>query len=139
MECPFCHIESENISPRVIKLGQFSYSIVSSPWIRSGHCLVIPRRHITNIAELIDPEAIEIYRELGRIGSLVDAGFGNEVRQKYAPMTPDGEIKHSHLHFHVIPRNRGDGVFIQLPENSSTDFIKPSIDEIKACLATTQP
>lgn len=139
MECLFCHPEDSRIKQRIIKLGVFSYSLVSRPWMREDHCLAIPYRHVVSPDQLTGEEVAEMVIELGRIGALTDTGYGYEVRQKYAPTTPDDTVKQSHLHFHVIPRLQSDGVFAKSPNNSFDDFVIPSDEQIAACLEITAP
>lgn len=134
MECLFCDPKDPRIKGRIIKLGAFSYSLVSSPWMRQDHCLAIPYRHVISPNQLTGREAAEMIIELGRIGERIDTGYGYEIRQKFAPMTPDGKVKQSHLHFHVIPRAQTDGVFAELPNNSFDDFVTPTPEDIQTCL-----
>ncbi len=134
MICPFCDLNNADIAGRIIKMGECSYSIVSKHWMKPNHCLVIPYRHIQDASQLTSAEAAELILELGRIGKLIDQGYGYELRQKYAPKTPDGEVKQSHLHFHVIPRTQADGVFAELIDNSFVGFVLATDEEVIACL-----
>lgn len=138
MNCPFCNLDNPELSTRIIKRGKFSYSLVSKHWMKPNHCLTIPYRHITQASELTTEEAAEIILELGRCGSLIDMGYGYELRQKYAPATPDGEVKQSHLHFHVIPRTQNDGVFAELENNSFDGFVLATPKQISSCLHIVQ-
>ncbi len=137
MTCPFCDLSSPDMADRVIKRGKYSYSIVAKQWMKPNHSLAIPYRHIMDASELNAKEAAEIILELGRIGKLIDLGYGYEIRQKYAPKTPDGAVKQSHLHFHVIPRTQADGVFAELKDNSFDGFVLATGKQVAACLALT--
>ena len=73
-----------------------------------GHTLVIPRRHFTTIAD-VDPALL---------GPLLDAGKRVAAAQRTA-LGADGTffalndvVSQSvpHVHLHVIPRRRGDGL-----------------------------
>jgi len=139
MTCPFCDFSSPDIADRIIKRGKSSYSVVAKHWMKPNHCLAIPYRHIQDASQLTAAEAAEMVVELGRIGNLIDQGYGYEIRQKYAPKTPDGEVKQSHLHFHVIPRTQNDGVFAELKDNSFDSFILATNKQIATCLKLVKP
>jgi histidine triad (HIT) family protein len=73
-----------------------------------GHTLVIPRRHATTIADL-DPALLGPLLEAGRrVAAAQRAALGangtffalNDVVSQSVP----------HVHLHVIPRRRGDGL-----------------------------
>lgn len=124
--CAFCDIES--LSDRTIRIGVHTVSILSKPAYRPGQALVIPMRHISTLEDLQPAESIELLREAGRIASLLDAGYGAEIHQKYAPKQPKNGIKMEHLHIHVVPKFETDAVFA-LPQ-SFDDFYVPTDDEI---------
>jgi len=78
--CPFCN--KENLMSRTIREDEWCISVISSPWFRTGHCLVIPRRHLTTIDELNGNEIGAIMKELGRLARHLDQGYGSGIMQK---------------------------------------------------------
>lgn len=89
-------------------MGEQVFSLVSNPSYRRNQCLVIPKRHMAELFKLTSKEVIAIHKELGRLAKCADEGFGASIFQKYAPKKPDDDVKVAHLHFHVIPRLKGD-------------------------------
>lgn len=121
-ECVFCK-PTDKMRRRVVREGELAYSMVSNPSFREGQTLVIPKRHIVELAELTDQETLEIKRELGRLARLLDSGLGYEILQKYQPEKPDSDIKQSHLHIHVVPRLAGDGILVVPEPNTAGGFM----------------
>jgi histidine triad (HIT) family protein len=129
--CAFC--DPEELDWRTIRKDAYMRSIVSNPRFRRGQSLVIPNRHIFEVGELEDAEAASIMKELGRLGMLLDQGFGSGVMQKYQPLQAENGIKVSHLHFHVFPRVLEEVGLFPVPEPNSFDgFTKDSPAEVLA-------
>lgn len=117
--CAFC--DPEELDWRTIRKDKNMRSLVSNPRFRLGQSLVIPNRHITRVGELEDDEAASIMKELGRLGLLLDRGFGSGVMQKYQPLQAENGIKVSHLHFHVFPRVLEEVGLFPVPEPNTFD------------------
>lgn len=111
--CAFCTIDQE--PERIITLNELFVSFVSNPSFRDRQCLVVPRRHITQIHELQPTEAAALFGEVGRVGMLLDTGHGTGVMQKYQPTQPENGIKVSHLHVHVFPRHAEEETLFPVP------------------------
>lgn len=129
LECAFC--DPEHLAWRTIRTGELCMSIVSGPWFRPGHCLVIPKRHIVKSSELEPSEAAEIMMELGRLSLRLDEGYGTGIMQKYQPKQAENGIKVNHLHFHVFPRHEVETGLFPVPEPNSFDgFYTPTEEEV---------
>lgn len=129
--CAFCN--HDTLNSRKIRTNKLSYSFVSSPWFREGHCLVVPNRHITNPSELTPSEASEILLELGRLSSLLDEGYGTGIMQKYQPLQRQNEVKQDHLHFHVFPRQKEEDSLFPVPTpNDFSAFYTPTEIDISS-------
>lgn len=74
----------------------------------AGHTLVIPRPHIGTLAELTDDQASSIWALGRRIAAAMRPALGAEG----AFLALNDEISQSvpHVHLHVIPRRRKDGL-----------------------------
>ncbi len=136
--CVFCNPSTQ--VERLFRTGEYSFSIISKPWFREGHCVVIPKRHIITISELRDGEASEIMKELGRLSNLLDQGFGAGVMQKYQPTQAENGIKVNHLHFHVFPRLQSEEMLFPVPlPNTFNGFTTPGPNAIAALMARLTP
>ncbi len=120
----------------MIKSGSLFLSFVSKPWFRSGHCLVVPKRHITMPSELTKEEGAEIMEELGRLSKLLDQGFGSGIIQKYMPKQSENGVKMNHLHFHVFPRQEKEKHLFPTPDpNQFEGFYTPTDEDIKELIS----
>jgi histidine triad (HIT) family protein len=138
VQCVFCSIAAE--SDRTIFSSELCTSFVSTPWFREGQCLVVPNRHVVTPSELNPAEAAAIMAEIGRLGELLDEGFGTGVMQKYQPLQPENGIKVNHLHFHVFPRKEHESGLFPVPEPNSFDgFTKPSDAEVSRVVGRLKP
>ncbi len=134
-ECAFCDTDIQE--ERRIRIGRHFFSIISKPWFRPGHSLVIPKRHVTTIAELWPKESAEIMTEIGRLSLLLDQGHGTGMMQKYQPMQNENGIKMNHAHFHVFGRLATEENLFPVPEPNNFDgFYDPSPEEIASIVNT---
>ena len=112
-ECIFCKIaQEENSSEKFIWDNDNFFSVPDKNPLADGHSLVISKKHFSNIldmpstvgGELLDcikNTAIKIMKEKN-----VD-GF-NVINNNFESA---GQIV-NHVHFHIIPRKKDDGVKI---------------------------
>jgi histidine triad (HIT) family protein len=83
--------------------------------ISDGHTLVIPKQHFEKLHDC-PPELLgEVASRLGRIAGAVAAAMNADG---YNLLCNNGRAAGQlieHLHFHIVPRNVGDGVFDRWP------------------------
>jgi histidine triad (HIT) family protein len=91
-----------------------------------GHTLVIPKKHIQNIYALpaeLDAPLMSALRLLSRAVKKAFSADGIHIRQNNEP---GAEQDVFHVHFHVIPRYRGDAFetkpYERLPLQKRTEF-----------------
>jgi histidine triad (HIT) family protein len=107
-DCLFCRIVRGEVSAdRVLETEEMVGFLDHRP-VFKGHVLLVPRRHVVTLpdlpAELRDPflaagqlVSAAVVDGLGAQGSFV--AMNNVVSQSVA-----------HLHLHVVPRTKGDGL-----------------------------
>jgi histidine triad (HIT) family protein len=136
MVCPFCEVDVR--VTRVIEENKLSYVSFSNPRLVRGHLLVIPRRHVEKLSELVPEEKQELLNTAIRYQELILAkaiGTGCDIRQNYRPFMQQNNLKVNHLHFHLLPRTLKDelyhqsmkyeiGLFQELSEKEYTDISK---------------
>jgi histidine triad (HIT) family protein len=83
--------------------------------VSDGHTLVMPKKHFEKLndcpAELLE----QVVSRLGKIAGVVTKVMDSEG---YNVLCNNGKVAGQligHLHFHIIPRNTGDGVFDRWP------------------------
>jgi histidine triad (HIT) family protein len=102
-DCLFCRLVSGEIpSDRVAESDQVVAFRDINP-VAPNHVLVIPRTHISSLAELdFDrPEHVDAWRELGRIAQEVARGHANGWRLVTNVGVEGGQTV-AHLHLHIM-------------------------------------
>jgi diadenosine tetraphosphate (Ap4A) HIT family hydrolase len=104
-----------------------------------GWLVLIPRRHVTAIAELTDAEAASLGRWQVRLSRALTAALG--CSKTYVAQFAEAE-DFSHVHFHIVPRPtdlpaelRGPRVFGLLGPEDRAHISERERDEIALSLA----
>ena len=83
--------------------------------LSDGHTLVIPKQHFEKLHECPAELLGQVCSRLGKIAGAVAAAMQSDG---YNLLCNNGRAAGQlveHLHFHIIPRNAGDGVFCRWP------------------------
>jgi len=118
-DCPFCTTAKEEPSShkattsrrgRMLKETEHMYVIFSNPRLMPGHLLVIPKRHITRLAEFTEEEKKELLDLLIEFEEkiLEKLSVGCDIRQHYKPYVQNNKTSVRHFHFHLQPREPND-------------------------------
>ncbi len=114
-DCIFCKIASGQISATKIYEDEVVVAFLDIGPISDGHTLVMPRQHFEKVHSC-PPELLgQIWTRLGRIAGEVASAVGADG---YNVLCNNGRAAGQvvdHLHFHIVPRKTGDGVFAQWP------------------------
>ena len=129
--CVFCEIAgadpADDGKNYVLHRGRTQFVLLNRWPYNNGHLMVIPFRHIRELAELTDEEALESFHLARRV---VDA-FRRSMRAEGVNMgynlgrVSGGSI--DHLHLHLVPRWSGDSNF--MPVISGTKVLVEMLDD----------
>jgi histidine triad (HIT) family protein len=127
--CIFCKMVAGEIPVAKIYEDQVVISFLDIGPVSDGHALVIPKQHFEKLHDC-PPELLgQVASKLGKIAKAVIAAVDSH---DYNLLCNNGRAAGQlveHLHFHIIPRNSGDGVFNRWP---AYEYEKGKIDEIAA-------
>src|SRR5262245_8748339 len=104
--CPFCAIVSGSAdAERILDADGVVAFLDRSPLFK-GHVLVVPREHIVTLPELADLEPFFV--AVQRVAAAIPVALGSQgtfvaINNVVSQSVP-------HLHAHVVPRTRGDGL-----------------------------
>lgn len=104
--CPFCNEKIVNYQK--FYETDLVVALYTHKPVMPGHCLIIPKRHITRFEELSDEEMVEVLHTIKRVDKAVSEVFGTAA---YLILQKNGEEVGQtvpHVHFHYIPRQKGD-------------------------------
>ncbi|MDT8420692.1 MAG: HIT family protein [Desulfuromonadales bacterium] len=102
--CPFCEIAQSN---RLFS-NDLAFSVEDGFPVSCGHCLIIPKRHISSLFEATEQERTALWSLVKQtrqylIGEYEPDGFNIGINDGLAA----GQTV-MHLHIHLIPRYAGD-------------------------------
>ena len=100
-------------STGVIAKSELSFVVLNAFPYGSGHILILPRRHVSAIAELSDAEYEDYFLILRRSVAALEKAYGPDgmnIGMNLGQAAGAGIPKH--LHGHVLPRWLGDTNFM---------------------------
>lgn len=106
--CVFCEIASGRHDAEVVFEDELFVAFFDHSPLFPGHTLVVPRRHVVTLSDLPADEVGPFFLRVQMIARVMPGALGaqgtfvannNVVSQSVA-----------HLHVHVVPRTRGDGL-----------------------------
>lgn len=116
-ECIFCKIVRGSLQSTKLYEDEHMIAFLDSRPITKGHTLIIPKRHAELLVELEDNLVGEMLITAKKIGKALKKSKLNCRGINYV-MADGAEAGQNifHVHMHVIPRYRGDGFGLRMPE-----------------------
>ncbi|WP_189040184.1 HIT family protein [Micromonospora sonchi] len=106
--CVFCGIVAGEVPAFRVVDEPDGVAFLDTRPVFKGHVLVVPRTHLVALADL-SPESIAGYFGLvRRLAVAVEAGLG--AGGTFVAMNNKVSQSVPHLHTHVVPRTKGDGL-----------------------------
>jgi histidine triad (HIT) family protein len=108
MDCLFCGIVTGSVAAEVVLETEHTVAFLDHRPVFKGHTLLVPREHVLTLpdlpARLRDP-----FLEAGqRLASAMVDGLG--AQGSFVAMNNTVSQSVAHLHLHVVPRTKGDGL-----------------------------
>src|SRR5262245_57788299 len=131
--CIFCNIFDPALRDLIVPRGRLSFVILNLYPYTNGHLMVVPNRHVPNLASMHREELDELM-QLTRRSEIV-------LNEAYKPQginvginlgRPAGAGVADHLHVHVVPRWNGDTNFMTVVGN--VRVVPEALDATKAKL-----
>jgi histidine triad (HIT) family protein len=126
-DCIFCKIIAGEIPSAKIYEDEQILAFLDIGPLSEGHCLVIPKEHYLRFEQLPDDLASALARQIAPVARAVVQAVHAEG---YNVLNNNGRCAGQlveHVHFHIIPRHSGDGVFTQWP---SGKYLPGRMDEL---------
>jgi histidine triad (HIT) family protein len=106
--CLFCRIVSGEVPATVVYEDENSFAFLDHRPIFPGHTLLVPREHVETLGEL-SPTLIEPYFTAAQLlARAVEAAL--DAEGTFVAMNNRVSQSVPHLHVHVVPRRRKDGL-----------------------------
>jgi len=108
MDCTFCAIVTGDVpADLVLDEADFVGFLDRRP-VFKGHVLLVPRTHVATLLELPDGLAAGLTRAAQRLATAAVDGLG--AQGTFVAMNNVVSQSVPHLHVHVVPRTKGDGL-----------------------------
>lgn len=107
-DCTFCAIAAGGTAAHLVLTDEHTVAFLDARPVFKGHVLVIPRAHYATLADLPGPLIEPFFRAVRLISAALPVALGAEgtfvaVNNVVSQSVP-------HLHAHVVPRTKGDGL-----------------------------
>ncbi len=107
-DCVFCAIVAGTAPAHVVFSDDHVVAFLDRTPLFSGHTLAVPRSHVVTLADLPADEVGPYFERVQRLAVAVQAGM--EASGSFVAMNNIVSQSVPHLHTHVVPRNRKDGL-----------------------------
>jgi len=106
--CLFCRIARGEEPGALVFESDAVVAFLDHRPLFPGHCLVVPRRHVETLGDLPATLTAPLFAAVSRVARAVEVGLDADgsfvaVNNRVSQSVP-------HLHVHVVPRRRGDGL-----------------------------
>lgn len=106
--CVFCDIVAGTIPADVVHENPTTVAFLDQRPVFKGHVLVVPREHHVTIADLPGDQVPAFFAEVQRIARLMPPAL--KAQGTFVAMNNVVSQSVPHLHCHVVPRTKGDGL-----------------------------
>ncbi|MEU0547375.1 HIT family protein [Micromonospora sp. NPDC005979] len=106
--CVFCGIVSGDVPAFRVADEPDGVAFLDTRPVFAGHVLVVPRTHLVTLAELPADLLPGYFALVQRLAVAVEAGLG--AGGTFVAMNNRVSQSVPHLHTHVVPRTKGDGL-----------------------------
>jgi histidine triad (HIT) family protein len=107
--CTFCQIASGELPAHIVHRDDSVVAFLDRAPLLPGHVLVMPVEHVATLDDLPDGLMPPVFAGVRRTSIAVQKA----LRAEGSFVATNTRVSQSvpHLHVHVVPRNKGDGLF----------------------------
>jgi len=108
--CIFCEIVKGRIPTRIIHHDEHVIAFLPKCLNVKGHTLVAPVRHWDTLFSMPEQDAAQLMRGIKKVATLLKERLGADGMNILHASGKTAQQSVMHLHFHLFPRFRNDGV-----------------------------
>ena len=107
-DCRFCRLISGDVESYIVFEDDVTVAFLDHNPLFLGHCLLVPKDHYETLVDLPTQRIASLFTNLQLLAKAVETGLKAEgtliaINNRVSQSVP-------HLHIHVVPRRRGDGL-----------------------------
>lgn len=106
--CTFCQIVAGELPAHVVLDDDVALGFLDVRPLFPGHVLVVPRAHVELLTDLPVGEVGPLFERVQRAAAAVVEAMG--AQGSFVAMNNKVSQSVPHLHVHVVPRTKGDGL-----------------------------
>ena len=107
--CKFCSIASGSEPSFTVYADDLAVAFLDYRPLLVGHILLVPRAHYETLQDVPDVVMAGVGPLLKRLSTAVMTGM--EAQGSFIAENNVVSQSVPHVHFHIVPRNKGDGLF----------------------------
>jgi histidine triad (HIT) family protein len=108
--CPFCEIVAGRQPAHVVMDDDVAIAFLDARPLFPGHTLLVPREHHETLADLPAPLVGPYFARAQRLAAAMESADGMGAAGSFVAINNRISQSVPHLHTHVVPRNRKDGL-----------------------------
>lgn len=108
MTCLFCRIVAGQEPAEVVLETGAALAFLDTRPVFKGHVLVVPRDHIPTLTEVPDDQLAPLLATARTLAGSMRTALG--AQGSFVAMNNTVSQSVPHLHVHVVPRTKGDGL-----------------------------
>lgn len=125
----FTKIVNRQIPAAIVYEDEDTIAFMDAGQVNSGHVVVATKKQVETILDLDDRLASALFRTAVRVAKAIEREFHPEGITVLQANKAAGWQTVPHVHLHVLPRHKGDGVEITWPRKN------PPLEELKIMAA----
>ncbi|MBO0833526.1 MAG: HIT family protein [Actinobacteria bacterium] len=107
-DCVFCDIAAGRMRAHIVLSDDDTVAFLDARPVFKGHVLVAPREHVVTLPDLPPSRLGPLFSRVQRVSAAMPAALGSQgtfvaINNVVSQSVP-------HLHVHIVPRTRGDGL-----------------------------
>ncbi|MEI7057557.1 HIT family protein [Nocardioides sp. CCNWLW239] len=108
MTCVFCDVVAGDLEAEVVFEDDLFLAFLDHRPVQKGHILMVPRQHLETLLDLPPDLHGRFVANGQRLAAAVVEGLG--AQGSFVAINNVVSQSVPHLHLHVVPRTRGDGL-----------------------------
>ena len=108
MNCLFCGIVNGEVSASIVFEDEVSVAFLDHRPLFPGHCLLVPKKHFETLTDLPVELVGPFFQNAQLLARAVEVAL--EAEGSFVAMNNRVSQSVPHLHVHVVPRRRKDGL-----------------------------
>jgi histidine triad (HIT) family protein len=109
VSCAFCDIVARRVAAWIVDENGAAVAFLDHRPLLPGHVLVVPTTHYATLGDLPGDEVGPFFTVVQRLATAVERAFNADGAFVAANIRVSQSVPH--LHVHVVPRRKGDGLF----------------------------